>query len=35
MIKIGDIKEVNIISNTNLGDGVGRIENKPIYIKNA
>lgn len=35
MIKIGDIKEVNIISNTNLGDGVGRIENKPIYIKNV
>lgn len=35
MIKIGDIKEVNIIRNTNLGDGVGRIENKPIYIKNA
>ena len=35
MIKIGDIKEVKIISNTNLGDGVGRIENKPIYIKNA
>ena len=35
MIKIGSIFTIDIISNTNLGDGVGKIEDKPVYIPNA